>query len=213
MCEVPPLPASSFSPSPSSLSRLTSAHQSPSFSSSSSSSLFFLPTLPTDSVLPVCELERHSDDTQERSLQKQTLQSHLAFSPTVDERGLLLVLFLHPPRVFFVYFPQKAAMLQFYILLTVAGEYILTVLASAGGWGHASINASCNDSYLPFPLSLTSSSSSFLSQSTSKPTASCCQALATLSPTPADTRQMQTLWAGPCKKMVLKTTAPCTFRV
>lgn len=49
-------------------------------------------------------------------------------------------------------FKQKAAMLRFYILLTFAGEYILTVLASAGGWGHASINASCNDSYLPFPL-------------------------------------------------------------
>lgn len=36
-----------------------------------------------------------------------------------------------------------------------------------------------------------------------KRTTSCCQAPATLSPTPADTRQMQTLQAGPCTKMVL----------
>lgn len=43
----------------------------------------------------------------------------------------------------------------------------------------------------------------FLSKSPSKPKTSCCQVPATLSPTPADTRQMLTLQAGPCTKMVL----------
>lgn len=65
----------------------------------------------------------------------------------------------------------------------------------------------CYCQLLWFILTIASLVSLFLSMCSkppSRPTASCCQAPATLSPTPADTRQMQTLPAGTCTKTVLQ---------
>lgn len=148
-------------------------------------------------MLPVCELERHSDDTHKRNLQKETLvitffKLWMCFQ-TVDR----LLLFLFPLRVDI--FPQKAAMLPLY-LLTFAGEYVLTVVPVLVHEGM----------FLLMPVAMIHTYHSlsplcfFLcSKPPSKPTTSCCQAPATLSPTHADTRQMQTLPPGPCTKMVL----------
>lgn len=83
------------------------------------------------SVLPVCELERHSDDTHKRSLQKQTsVATSCIFITTVDTN--LLLHFLFPLKVDL--FPQKAAMLPFY-LLTFAGEYVLPAVPVLGHEG------------------------------------------------------------------------------
>ena len=115
----------------------------------------------------------------------------------------LLFLFLFPPRGDL--FPQKAAMLPFY-LLTFAGEHVFNGCAILGHEGMFML--------MPFiiihtyhSLSLMFLFSLFLclcSKPPSKPTTSCCQAPATLNPTPANTRQMQTLQGGPCTKMVLE---------
>lgn len=156
------------------------------------------------SVLPVCELERHSDDTREIFNNKLWLQLLVIFFPTADAN-------LRPTFAFLISSEGRFISTESYNASTLLLNFCWWVLfngrASAGAWGHVSVNASCYDSYLPFPLSTSSPLwfSLFCSKPPSKPTTNYCQAPATLSPTPADTRQMQTLQAGPCTKMVLAT--------